>query len=224
MFSERYPPHRRNGANQEDFENMFETLATLLTVAFVAQISPGPDMMLLVRHSTGGTRVPAVACALGVTAGFCVHVSLSVLGLAVLLQQNMMVFNAVRYAGAAYLLWIGVSCLRSRSGLDLSGTDGCAATSWRMGFRDGLFCNLLNPKVTLFVLSVFTQVVSPETPMPQKLVCGAALVAECFAVWLLFVLFLHTPALRRILERRQGVLNAFAGVVLCGLGGAILIA
>lgn len=206
---------------------MIETLLTLLTVSFMAQLSPGPDMMLLVRHSTAKTKAPALACALGVSVGFCFHVSLSVLGLAVLLQQNELVFNLVRYAGACYLVWIGLQCLRSRGGLDMtSGVNGAtqlARTNWFIGFREGLFCNLLNPKVTLFVLSIFTQVVRPDTPMPEKLVCAAALAIQTITVWTAFVMLLHTPMLRSILEQKQHILNACAGVVLCFLGGAIFI-
>ncbi|NJB66483.1 RhtB (resistance to homoserine/threonine) family protein [Desulfobaculum xiamenense] len=202
---------------------MVETLATLVGIGFVGQMSPGPDMMMLVRHSMGRTRVPALACVLGVSTGFCVHVCLSVFGLAVLLRQNVELFNAVRYAGACYLLWIGAQCLRSRSGLNFSDGAACAAGGWFEGFRNGLFCNLLNPKVTLFVLSVFTQLVRPETPLPEKLVYASALVVETVAVWMAFVLLLYTPALRHVLERRQNVLNACAGLVFCVLGGAIFV-
>jgi threonine/homoserine/homoserine lactone efflux protein len=218
---------------------MLETILTLFTVCFFARMSPGPDMMLLIKHSTAGHSSvgssshasedgstgscrAAYACVLGVCVGLCFHVMLSVLGLAIIIKSNPMVFAALRYAGAIYLLYVGWRCFTDRDSVRLEGQGG-VRTSARQGFREGLLCNLLNPKVTMFILSVFMQLVTPETALSERLAYGAVIVLEGLFGWAAFVYFLHTPFMKRLYGNHAGAINKVTGVVLFALGGAIFI-
>lgn len=217
---------------------MLETILTLLTICFLARMSPGPDMMLLIHHSGSkpmgsgpsskdifsGSR-SAYGCVLGVCVGLTFHVTLSILGLALVLKSNPVIFNVLRYAGAAYLIYIGYRCFTDNGGLDLeSGSSQCSAsgTMWQ-GFRDGLFCNLLNPKVTLFILSVFMQLIGPDATLGDKVVYGSVIVSEALVGWFLFVLFLNTAFIQRIYGRYAAALNKVTGAILVMLGGAIFV-
>ncbi len=199
---------------------MFESLVVVLGVALAAQLSPGPDMMLIFRHTTTSFRA-GMACVLGICLGLTVHVTLSVAGLAVLIRTSPMLFNAIRYAGAIYILYVGIRCLTGNSGLTFEAEDKPAAP-FGQAFRDGLFCNLLNPKVTLFILSVFSQLLAPETPTHIRALFGLALVLEGFLVWVLFSMLLDRPVFRTHYERYQNPISRGCGVVLCGL--AVLMA
>ncbi len=162
---------------------MLETILPLLTVCFLARMSPGPDMMLLIHHAGSASRLgeypkgtfsgsrSAYGCVLGVCLGLTCHVSLSVLGLALVLKSNPFVFNVLRYAGAVYLLYIGYRCFTDTGTLDFDrdGGSSIADDSFGQGFRDGLLCNLLNPKVTLFILSIFMQLIGPDATLGEKL-------------------------------------------------------
>ncbi len=211
---------------------MLETILTLFTVCFFARMSPGPDMMLLIRHSTagaggaGGTGAhscrAAYACVLGVCLGLCCHVMLSVLGLAIIIKSNPMVFRALQYAGAGYLLYVGWRCFFDRGSVQLDAGGMHCTTGWQ-GFRDGLFCNLLNPKVTMFILSVFMQLVTPETALGDRLAYGAVIVLEGLFGWAAFVYFLHTPFMRRLYGTHAGTINRVTGLILFCLGGAIFV-
>ncbi|WP_432735317.1 LysE family translocator [Maridesulfovibrio sp. FT414] len=213
---------------------MIESVLTLLTVCFMARMSPGPDMMLLIHHAgsrsaggfpgLSGSR-GAFGCVLGVCLGLTFHVSLSVLGLALLLKSNHVLFNVLRYAGALYLLYIGYRCFSDTGAVDLdSGRDGLPeSTSFMQGFRDGLFCNLLNPKVTLFILSVFMQFVGPDAGLHEKIIYGTVIVLEALVGWGIFVIFLNTAFMQRIYSRYAVVLNRVTGVILFLLGGAIFV-
>jgi threonine/homoserine/homoserine lactone efflux protein len=185
---------------------MTESVLTLLTICFFARMTPGPDMLLIIRHATaaprGGAPRAAYACVLGVCAGLSVHVALSVLGLA-----------AARCLAAA----------RGGGGSLFAARSTAPQAGMAQGFRDGLFCNLLNPKVTLFVLSVFTQFVSPESAMGDKALYGGVIVAEALVGWALFVRFLDTPFVRRVYDGRQGALNLVTGLLLGGLGSVMLL-
>ncbi len=138
-------------------------LAHLLAVA-----SPGPDFALVLRQSLTHGRRTAVWTSVGVGAGILLHVVYSVLGLGLLLKGDSRWFAAVKFAGAAYIAWLGVQALRAQP-RPAAGENGTAAgagqppgawAAWSTGF----LTNALNPKVTLFFLSLFVMVVSPETP------------------------------------------------------------
>lgn len=199
---------------------MIETLLVVLTVALAAQLSPGPDMMLIFRHTTTSFKA-GTACVLGICLGLAFHTTLSVAGLAVVIKASPMLFNTIRYAGAAYILYVGVRCLGGNSGLTFDG-ESREVAPFGQAFRDGLFCNLLNPKVTLFILSVFSQLVAPGTPIPTKAVFGTALILEAFVVWMVFAWLLDRPAFRTHYERWQNSIARGCGVILCGL--AVLMA
>ncbi|WP_239060916.1 LysE family transporter [Desulfovibrio sp. JC022] len=189
-------------------------------------------MMLLIHHAGCGAsakgrgffrRSPAAyGCVLGVCMGLTFHVSLSVLGLAFVLKSNPFIYNALRYAGAAYLLYIGYRCFTDRGGLDLEASSECpAGTTFMQGVKDGLFCNLLNPKVTLFIISIFMQLVGPGAGLGEKAVYGSVIVLEAFFGWGLFVLFLNTAVVQRIYGGNIGLINKVTGAILILLGGLI---
>ena len=211
---------------------MFETVLTLLTICFVARMSPGPDMMLLIHHAGCAPSVDkrgflcgapgAYGCVIGVCIGLTFHVSLSVLGLAFVLKSNPFFYNLLRYAGAVYLLYIGYRCFMDNGALEIDSAAGnCRAVTFTQGLKDGLFCNLLNPKVTLFILSVFMQLVGPDAGLGEKAVYGSVIVLEALFGWGLFVLLLNTSVVQRIYGNYVAMINKVTGVILFLLGGLI---
>ena len=217
---------------------MIETVLSLLTVCFLARMSPGPDMMLLIHHAGSRTIASgnemksrfygspsAYGCVLGVCLGLTCHVTLSVLGLALVIKSNPLLFNFLRYAGAFYLLYIGYCCFTDSEHIDIQRETRKNMTcgTFRKGFRDGLFCNLLNPKVTLFILSVFMQIVGPDATLGEKVVYGSVIVSEALIGWMLFVFMLNTAFIQRIYGKYVAVMNKITGVILFALGGAIFI-
>ena len=117
----------------------------------VVYLLPGPDMILLLQTGARQGRGAALATAIGLAIARGCHVALAALGLAALFKAAPWTFDVVRLAGAAYLLWIGVQCLRSSLVPDLA-TGALTATpgQWREAIRRGLLTNLLNPKALLF--------------------------------------------------------------------------
>ncbi|MFG3680278.1 LysE family translocator [Micromonospora chalcea] len=153
------------------------TLAGYLAAIVVLMLTPGPDMMFVLANATRyGVRAGAVA-ALGVAAGDAVHVAAVVAGLATVIAASPVLFNAIRWAGAAYLIVLGVRALRGtgRTGPAAGGPDGGAGRA----FRRGLLTNLLNPKMILFSVAFLPQFVRPDAgPVAaQLLLLGALFVA-----------------------------------------------
>lgn len=203
---------------------MITTLIVLASVTFVAMMSPGPDMMLLVKYSTARERLYAFACILGIFTGVLFHVSLSILGIAAMIAASATLFTLVKIAGAIYLIYIGIQSLRSTGGVRFQTAEvssSPATQTWRLPYRDGLLCNLLNPKVTLFMLAVFTQVIDPSTPASEKVIYGLFIAFQSIVVWSLFVLLVRTRWVLSFLQQFQQAINRTVGVVLIAFGAAL---
>lgn len=117
----------------------------------VVLLLPGPDMILLLQTGARQGRRAALATALGLAIARACHVALAALGLAALFKAAPWTFDVVRMAGAAYLLWIGIQCLRSSLVPSLDGQNNAHPEGqWQEAIRRGLLTNLLNPKALLF--------------------------------------------------------------------------
>lgn len=175
-------------------------------------------MLLIMRSSSSLQR--GVACIAGITLGIAVHVVLSLAGVAVLLLRSQELFGTVKLAGALYLIYIGVKVLlaarRGEAVIRLSN----AAEKGGVGasFIDGLLCNLLNPKVTVFILSIFTQVIPPTGPLMDKVLAGGVLLIEVFLVWSLFLLLVRWNPVHRGLLQHSTSISYATGSGLVGFG------
>jgi len=139
----------------------------------VVFLLPGPDMILLLQTGARQGRGVALATAVGLAVARGCHVALAALGLAALFKAAPWTFDGVRIAGAAYLLWIGIQCLRTTLLPDLdAGTVTDSHAQWHAAIRRGLLTNLLNPKALLFC----------SVLLPQFIVANGAPVLTQFAV------------------------------------------
>ena len=129
----------------------------------VVYLLPGPDMILLLQTGTRQGKGAALATAVGLGIARGCHVALAALGLAALFKAAPWTFDAVRLAGAAYLLWVGIQCLRTTMLPSINGTDStCGKSHWREAIQRGLLTNLLNPKALLFCSVLLPQFIDPH--------------------------------------------------------------
>ena len=146
----------------------------------VVYLLPGPDMILLLQTGARQGKGAALATAIGLAIARGCHVALAALGLAALFKAAPWTFDVVRLAGAAYLLWIGIQCLRSTLVPNLNGADESSAdTRWREAIQRGLLTNLLNPKALLFCSVLLPQFIDPNAGpvLAQFATLGVMLVA-----------------------------------------------
>lgn len=145
---------------------------TFLSAAVLLNLSPGPDIAFILGQTMRGGRKTGFAAMFGIWTGAFGHVLMAAAGLSTILATSAVAFSIVKWAGAVYLIWIGITALRSRGGALLS--DGIG-NNWRpfRVFRQGVLIALLNPKVAIFFLAF----------LPQFVVTGAG------PVWA--QLFLH---------------------------------
>lgn len=179
---------------------MPETIVVLLMTQLFAMMSPGPDMFLIMKNGLGQSKsYPVFFTILGIAAGLSIHIGASIAGIGVLLNESELLFKSVRYLGAAYLLYLGLRSLLSHSRLETTFGVASGELQASKAFREGFFTNLLNPKVTLFILSLFTQFIQPDVPTNEKLVYGMVLVLEAILVWSLFARGIRLKVIRRTL-------------------------
>lgn len=195
---------------------MTELLA-VVAITFFAVISPGPDFAMVSRNSLLLSRRSGVLTALGIGTGVCVHVTYTLLGVGLLIQQSLWLFNLIKLAGAAYLIFLGIKMLRAKPATDEMLAEQPVLSSLG-ALRTGFLTNVLNPKTTIFIVSLFMQVVQPQTPLAVQLGYGAFIVLA-HAVWFSAVaIFFSTDSVRgRLLAVRHWIDRVF-GALLVGFG------
>jgi RhtB (resistance to homoserine/threonine) family protein len=196
--------------------------AEFLTVALIhllAVASPGPDFAVVVRESVANGRRAGTWTALGVGVGIFVHVAYSLLGIGLIVSQSIVLFNVLKWLAAAYLVYIGFKALRARPAPTAAAeADVVAPRSPRGAFMTGLVTNGLNPKATLFFLSLFTVVINPHTPLPVQAGYGVYL-AFATGLWFCLVARLFSHARVRAGFTRLGHwFDRVMGAVLIALG------
>lgn len=146
----------------------------------VVYLLPGPDMILLLQTGARQGKGAALATALGLAIARGCHVALAALGLAALFKAAPWTFDVVRLAGAAYLLWIGIQCLRTTLLPNLNGSPTAGEQPrYREAVQRGLLTNLLNPKALLFCSVLLPQFIDPQAGpvLAQFATLGMVLVA-----------------------------------------------
>lgn len=193
----------------------FTLAAALLTV------TPGLDTALVLRTAAveGGRR--AALAGAGICTGVFVWGALVALGLGALLARSSSAATVVRWAGAAYLVWLGLTMLRRPRAAFVALADGNAAAASRGGwYVRGLLTNLLNPKVGVFYLTFLPQFVPPQAEHPAALMLLFAAIHAVEGVLWFALLIIATASFARVLRRPAVVrlLDRAMGVLLVGFG------
>jgi threonine/homoserine/homoserine lactone efflux protein len=191
--------------------------------AFVLAVTPGPGIFYVLARSLAGGKREGIQSSLGTFVGGLFHVFAAALGVSAILAASAVAFHTVKYAGAAYLVWLGIRMIRARNA-DLE----VATTAPSHGaFRQGILTEALNPKTALFFLSFIPQFIAPSAGhvFMQFLVLGTISVALNTTADLLVVL-LAAPLERKLknsakFRRRQRVAS---GLGMIGLGAYVALA
>lgn len=208
---------------------MTPSIWAFVGIAALLTIIPGADMALITKTTLADGRRAAFFTTLGICAGLCVHAVASALGLSAILRVSAVAYSVVKFAGGAYLIYLGVQTIRE------SGKRRIAETAGEIGnftnarlerrmigrcFRQGVFTNVLNPKVAVFYLTFLPQFVAPSDPVLPKSLALASIHIGMGLVWLTafahflsgFSALMNRPAVKQTLERITGALLIGLGV------------
>lgn len=191
-------------------------------IHLLAVMSPGPDFAMVLRNSVLYSRRVGVLAALGLACGIMLHITYSLLGVGLIISQSIVLFNSIKLLGAAYLIYVGFKSLISKR--DNSKEEVVSEKVSEKNISDlqaikmGFLTNALNPKATLFFLALFTQVISPTTPIAVKMLYGAEMTVATFA-WFTFVALILTHRhINKVFVKVRFQLEKVFGVVLIALG------
>jgi threonine/homoserine/homoserine lactone efflux protein len=205
---------------------MFGThdLALFVVSGLLLNIAPGVDFLYVLSRSASRGTLAGVWAALGIGLGCLVHISFAALGLSAILASSAIAFTVVKWVGAAYLIYVGISMLRQRGGLSLAlayngGT--APADSYTRVFWQGFLTNVLNPKVALFFLAFVPQFIDAASPTKvQAFLLLGAIFNTTGTLWNLFVAWAAGFLTSRLrLASRVGLwLNRSLGAMFIALG------
>ena len=189
-------------------------------VHLLAVASPGPDFAIVVKQSIAHGRRTASLTSVGIGLGILIHVAYSLLGIGVIISQSVIAFTIMKFLAAAYLIFIGIKALQAQPE---SPTEGVQIRSKALPSADqailtGFMTNGLNPKATLFFLSLFTVVISPSTPIIVQAGYGLYM-ALATALWFILVsVVFGSDQVRSSFKRIGHWFERAMGTVLVGLG------
>jgi RhtB (resistance to homoserine/threonine) family protein len=202
----------------------WQGFAALTVAHLLAAASPGPDFAYVTRQSLVHGRRAGLFASLGIALGLSIHIVYSAAGLAAVIAHSVQWMTAIRIAGGAYLLWLGIQGLRS--GAVAAAPEAAvrpAPASPSRQIAGGFLCNALNPKAPIYFLALFTVVLSPDLPALTLVAYGAwIMVLQWLWFSLVATVFTHRAIRERLLGVRHWIDRAF-GAVLIALGVRVLL-
>lgn len=186
--------------------------------AILLNLTPGADTVYIVTRSVAQGRKAGVVSVLGISTGLIFHTTLAALGLSIILMASHTIFMAVKYAGAAYLIYIGFRMITDKAAVFQSSHSGFEKTDLLKIYRQGVLTNVLNPKVALFFISFLPQFIRPDHtggPLPFLLLGGTFLTTG--TIWCMFLAY-SSASMTNALRENQTI-----GKIMQKISGAIFI-
>lgn len=194
---------------------------TFLIAGILLNLTPGNDTIYVLTKSIGQGRKAGIVSVLGIGTGCLVHTVLAAFGISIIIAESLLLFNIVKYAGAAYLFFVGYKMLTNKVTLNTGDIPQTERTEYLKIYRDGVLTNVLNPKVVLFFMAFLPQFINPaakNTVIPF-LALGATFITTG-SLWCFFVAIFASAIFARLKTNKiiaEWITKA-CGATLIGLG------
>lgn len=196
------------------------TLTAFLGAAIILTLMPGPDNLFVLAQSIAQDKKAGIVTSLGLCTGLLVHISAAVLGISAIIYQSTVVFSIVKFAGAAYLLYLAWQSFRAKG--DPFTLNQQNKQAYVALYKKGILMNVLNPKVSLFFLALLPQFINPVQGhiALQMFILGIVFLVQALVLFSLISIFagkvrtfiIGKPAIAKRLNMIQGVLFTFIGI------------
>ena len=202
-----------------EFSTYLNEFLLVIFAMFFAVISPGPDFAMVLKQSIVYGRKSSIYTSIGIGLGIGVHVIYTLLGIGLIISKSIILFTIIKFLGAGYLIYIGYQSLKSKGlkieeNKDIEIKDISNIKSFTMGF----LCNALNPKATIFFISLFTVIISIDTPLYIQAIYGIVCIFEVM-LWFVFLSIILSQKKVREFFKKFGVwFDRVVGVVLILIG------
>ncbi|WP_448548990.1 LysE family translocator [Thalassotalea fusca] len=204
----------------------FHLWLSLVTICILGALSPGPSLAVVIKNTLAGGAKQGYASAISHGIGVALYAAITATGIAVIIVQSPMLFTFIQYAGALFLVYLGIKALMSKK-QSLPINDENAQTradaSQINGWRDGFLVAFLNPKLAIFFLALFSQFVDAEATYLQKVIMTLT-VGTIDALWYVFVAFsLSRGPILNKLKRNSHIIDKITGGFLIMLAARVVI-
>jgi threonine/homoserine/homoserine lactone efflux protein len=204
----------------------FHLWLSLAFICVMGALSPGPSLAVVVKNTLFGGAKQGYATAISHGAGVALYAALTALGIGVVIVQSPMLFSIIQYAGAAFLVYLGIKALMSKKqNFDLQEDELATADNQQVinGWKDGFLIAFLNPKLAIFFLALFSQFVDTEASYQQKVIMVST-VGIIDTLWYLIVAFMFSrgPILAK-LKRNSYIIDKITGSFLILLAARIVV-
>jgi threonine/homoserine/homoserine lactone efflux protein len=196
------------------------TWLTIVSICMLGAMSPGPSLVIVLRQTLSGGRINGCIAAVTHAIGIGLYAFLSISGLAVLITTSPFVFKAFQWGGAAYLAWLGVKGITAQAGQSKTLPQAPAGIS---AARDGFLIVFLNPKVAVFFIALFSQVIGSETSWLARMGYASTAMIIDMAWYLLVAWVFSRPGWIERLQENAIWFERLFGVVLLGLGAKLVL-
>lgn len=192
---------------------------TVVSICLLGAMSPGPSLAVVLQQTIRGGRTNGLVAAVTHGLGIGLYAMLCISGIAVMITTSPMLFTTLQWLGAAYLIWLGIKGLRARAdkvaALSDAPTTGSAA-------RDGFLVVFFNPKVAVFFIALFSQVIGSETTLPEKLAFAATAMFIDMGWYMIVAWSFSNPRWLGRLQKNSVWLERVFGVILIALALRLL--
>lgn len=203
--------------------DLYQGLLLITSIHLLAAAAPGPDFVLVSQQTLSNGKRAGLLCSVGIALGLSIHILYSSLGLAAIIANSSSALWGIKLLGGGYLIYLGVSGLRARtrSAEDMA-VGQVAQQSALKTIGLGFLCNALNPKAPIYFVSLFTIVLSQNTPAQHLLIYGLWMMALQLAWFSLLTMLLSRPAVTSKFQRMGHWLDRIAGGAMLLLGIKVL--
>ena len=192
---------------------MFKTLAPIFLIHLLGLFSPGPDFAVVLKNSFESQK-KALYTALGIACGLMGHVTFSIVGLGVLLQQSLWISQTIQILGAVYLGYLGIKVfLKSKAGTKTKANQSQIKIS-EGGFKEGFWVNVLNPKAGMFIMSLFAQMANSGKVLQTQLILAGFILISSWLWFSTVALFLNISYIRAVFLKNVPVVEKLMACML----------
>lgn len=193
---------------------MINELSLVISISALAVISPGSDFAIVTKNTASYGRHAGYMTALGIALSTWVHTFYCLVGIALLISRSPLIFHAIKYLGISYLIYIGITTFRSKFTPQTEKISQLDKKVLITSFKQGLFSNVTNPKTTMFYLSLFTMVISKNTPLLMQIIYGL-IICLLHLIWFCAISHLIShPIIKAKFDKNINLVNKIIGIVL----------
>ena len=194
--------------------DLYLQFISIATIHLFAVMSPGPDFIIIVRQSISRGRRSALMTSLGIGIGILMHIILCVFGLGMTIKESDLLFKIIQIIGSLYLAYLGIISIKSKNSSTKSKYNDEFNFNAFESFKLGFLTNVLNPKATLFFLSLYVLIISNNTPFQLQILFGLWM-SFVTALWFAFLsLILTNESILAKVEFMSTKIQRLTGVIL----------